>query len=127
MGQALAEGSELWLLRRENALLGYCQTERSGGSIWLDSLVIDPRFQSTGLGTQLGAAVVCEALQTPGNAIELQVSDRNHSAMAVYRRLGFEQINTAYRLRADRIEVAKRLISTGNLSGIPCHSRANRS
>jgi GNAT superfamily N-acetyltransferase len=57
---------------------------------WLEDLFVDESARGKGLGRALVEASCNQARERGCRRIELDVNDRNHQALALYRSLGFE-------------------------------------
>jgi ribosomal protein S18 acetylase RimI-like enzyme len=101
MAELLADGTELIVARKYGNLVGYCQLESEPGTIWIESVATEPTCRRRGV-----AEILCSyAMQLPvgrGCRVLLQVSSNNPSALALYRKLGFREVTSAVRLRANR-------------------------
>lgn len=101
MAELLADGAELIVARKYGSLVGYCQLKSEPGTIWIESVATEPTCRRRGV-----AAMLCSyAMQLAvgrGSRVLLQVSSNNPSALALYRKLGFREITSAVRLRANR-------------------------
>lgn len=85
-GETHLNGYALWLYRRGSA------------QARLYSIAVDGRSQGKGVGAALLAAGVAPALQRGCSRLSLEVNVNNHSALRLYRRLGFTEVGvrTAY-------------------------------
>ena len=64
--------------------------KNSDGEYELDDLYIFPEFQDKGIGT----AVIKKCCSSVGEPVMLYVFIKNHRAVALYKRLGFEVVET---------------------------------
>lgn len=58
------------------------------------AVFVDPDYHDRGLGTELCRHVIARAAATERDAVVLDVERRNRAAVAVYRHLGFETVET---------------------------------
>lgn len=73
-------------------LVGLCWVEHKGNVLTLLGLIIQPKYQGLGLGTQ-ALAWLEQAYAGKIHAIELQVHLSNPRAHALYRRLGYRNVD----------------------------------
>ena len=57
--------------------------------VFLNNLCVDPKMRNKGLGTLLVTKVIEKAQQDGKDHVMLQVADDNHSAINIYKKLGF--------------------------------------
>ena len=82
----------LELACRDGALLGFAAwlAGPSGDEVKLDKLYVDPARQRAGIGGRLIERVAMLARQRGAGTLVLNVNKHNASALAAYRRHGFE-------------------------------------
>ena len=83
---------DVWwdVLREDGAMAAFASTIRAGDELKLDKLYVDPRSQRRGLGARL-IEHACERTRKLGlSRLVLAVNKHNHTAIAAYRKHGFE-------------------------------------
>jgi len=101
MAELLTEGAELIVAREHGRLVSYCHLESEPGMIWIESVATKPTCRRRGVATMLCSYAMQLAVGR-GCRVLLQVSSNNPSALALYRKLGFRELTSAARLRANR-------------------------
>lgn len=107
--EALLADAELWLARRDGEIAGFVHLEDSSKATWIESIVVAEKARGTGLGTELGAAVLADISDRRKKLAKLSVSDKNAAARHLYEKLGFVKTDASYRFRAPASEIKKRL------------------
>jgi ribosomal protein S18 acetylase RimI-like enzyme len=82
----ISEQQVLTALAEDGRLKGYLRSRKRKGIPHIDSLVVDPEFQRTGVGSQL-----IQELLAKGSPVSLGVFKKNKDAIRLYERLGFEK------------------------------------
>ncbi|OGR62064.1 MAG: hypothetical protein A2X30_01390 [Elusimicrobia bacterium GWB2_63_16] len=72
--------------------VGYVWIKRTDSSLYLVDVCVLPKHQGSGIGTGIIEKLLSEA-RTQHLPVELGVFKSNHSALKLYRRLGFKQIS----------------------------------
>jgi GNAT superfamily N-acetyltransferase len=89
----LASGTIWWdVLREDGTMQAFASSFRAeeAGALKLDKLYVNPARQRHGLGARL-LEHVCDRARTLGcDKVVLAVNKRNHTAIAAYRKFGFE-------------------------------------
>ena len=65
------------------------------------AVFVHPAYHNRGIGTELCKQAAAAAVDAGCDALELHVSRGNRAAMTVYRRLGFEVVDTAGSVRME--------------------------
>ena len=81
---------ELATLQGEPVGFSCCLVTAEPGEMKLDKLYVDPQRQGSGVGTRLVQSVRARARSLHCTRLVLAVNKRNESAIAAYRRWGFE-------------------------------------
>lgn len=63
------------------------------------AVFVHPAFHDRGIGTELCRRLVASAAAAGREALELYVELRNRAAISVYRRVGFETVDSDYEVR----------------------------
>ncbi len=91
----------IWLIELDNAVVGYMAVcfgyslEFGGRDAFVDEIYLLPEVRGQGIGTQ-AIQVMIETCRTNGiQALHLEVSLKNESAVAYYEKSGFERRNFA--------------------------------
>jgi ribosomal protein S18 acetylase RimI-like enzyme len=66
------------------------------GMVWLVAMWVEPPARNAGVGAALVEAVCGWARRMGAGEVELDVREQNHSALALYRRSGFEVVAGPY-------------------------------
>ena len=78
------------VLREDGEIVAFASTLRAGDELRLDKLYVDPARQRRGFGAML-IANACERAKALGlRALVLAVNKHNHTAIAAYRKHGFD-------------------------------------
>ena len=85
-----ARGCRTWVAVVEGEIVAYAIIESEAGSIWLESLAVDPRFQGQGIGTALAVQGLRRKRSGANRPAGLSVSSKNPSALHIYRKMGFQ-------------------------------------
>ena len=83
----------MWLVALENGeVVGYIGSQTVPPESDMMNVAVHPNYRRKGTGEQLVEAL-CGALQLAGNtSLTLEVRASNESAIALYHKLGFEQV-----------------------------------
>jgi GNAT superfamily N-acetyltransferase len=98
---ALAKDSPAWLFlaERDGRAVGIflgsriVSVEKGGYALWVEELYVVPGERRTGIARALLARVREEARREGIRAIDLEVVPTQAAALALYRTLGFEDVN----------------------------------
>jgi ribosomal protein S18 acetylase RimI-like enzyme len=96
------EDDDLWIARAGESVIGFCHLQPEAGIVWLESIAIDPTSHNRGLGSELIYRALLSNNARPDHPGLLNVSSKNASAIAVYRRLGFVPRHETLRFSASR-------------------------
>ena len=89
-----AEGHRLYFLDHDGVTAGFVHLGSRGGEIdWIEELFILPEHQGRGLGAAAIDAVA-ELVRGYSESLYLEVAARNLRALRLYRRTGFDCLNT---------------------------------
>lgn len=91
LGELLGDGRTV-LLARAHAPVGVITVQTIGELADLHRLVVAPGYRRRGVGTQLTTAAVCAVRHLGARAMILEVDYTNDPAIALYSRVGFEQL-----------------------------------
>jgi GNAT superfamily N-acetyltransferase len=78
---------------------GCLSDDSSAGTIGLDGLHIPPEQRGQGLGAFLLAEALRSVQGTGAQLAEVQIADRNPPALALFKKLGFQQVDRGWVLR----------------------------
>lgn len=90
-GELLADGRTV-LIARAHQPVGVISLQTVDRSADLHRLVVAPDLRRTGVGSTLVAAGVSAVRHLGARSVVLEVGYRNEAAIALYQRLGFEQL-----------------------------------
>jgi [ribosomal protein S18]-alanine N-acetyltransferase len=91
LGELLGDGRTV-LIARAHAPVGVITAQTSGELADLHRLVVAPGYRRRGVGTQLTMAAVRAVRHLGARAMILEVDYTNDPAIALYARVGFEQL-----------------------------------
>jgi [ribosomal protein S18]-alanine N-acetyltransferase len=91
LGELLGEGRTV-LMARAHAPVGVITVQTVGELADLHRLVVAPSYRRRGVGTQLTGAAVSAVRRLGARAMILEVQYTNDPAIALYGRVGFEQL-----------------------------------
>jgi [ribosomal protein S18]-alanine N-acetyltransferase len=91
LGELLGDGRTV-LIARAHAPVGAITVQTSGELADLHRLVVAPGYRRRGVGTQLTTAAVRAVRHLGARAMILEVDYTNDPAIALYARVGFEQL-----------------------------------
>ena len=91
LGELLGDGRTV-LIARAHAPVGVITVQTSGELADLHRLVVAPGYRRRGVGTQLTTAAVRAVRHLGARAMILEVDYTNDPAIALYARVGFEQL-----------------------------------
>ena len=91
-----------YVAKEADKIIGYAKLVRQKNpsdlqtvrGILLDKIYLDKKYQKKGYGTQLLDYCIQEAKRDGYNRLWLGVWERNHAAIAFYKRQGFKKIGT---------------------------------
>jgi ribosomal-protein-alanine N-acetyltransferase len=87
-------------------LAGFVGCRRDRTDVHISNFVVNPDFQSMGIGAALLQRAICCAKQLDRNAMSLEVRASNHGAQRFYQRFGFYESATKERYYSDNDEDA---------------------
>ena len=91
LGELLGDGRTV-LIARAHAPVGVITVQTIGELADLHRLVVAPGYRRRGVGTQLTTAAVRAVRHLGARAMILEVDYTNDPAIALYARIGFEQL-----------------------------------
>jgi ribosomal protein S18 acetylase RimI-like enzyme len=89
----------LWLAERAGVAVGIflanqiVSVERGGTSLWIEELYVVPEARRTGVARALLAHITAEARRRGVRGFDLEVVPTQAAAFALYRALGFSDVN----------------------------------
>ena len=88
------EGHRLYFIRYGGEAVGFVHLGSRGGEIdWLEELFVLPEFQGRGIGTRaIGLAE--EIVSAYSESFYIEAAARNEKAIRLYRKLGYDCLNT---------------------------------
>lgn len=88
------EGHKLYILYKSTEAVGFIHLGSRGCEIdWLEDLFVVPKYQNQGIGTYAIRAVEAEVQKYSG-CLYIEAAARNQRAIALYRKLGYNCLNT---------------------------------
>ena len=90
------EGLVLWVVKRNDEIVGTVTTRKEGDSHWITALAVHPRFSGQGIGTEILMWVKDYVLRQSDSKVLLDVEIDNRRALSIYEKSGFmvvSQIN----------------------------------
>lgn len=90
----------------EEELVGFIGCRRDRADVHVSNLVVNPDYQSLGIGASLLERAICCAKQLDRNAMSLEVRASNHGAQRFYQRFGFYETDTKESYYSDNGEDA---------------------
>ena len=101
--------AQVWLLKRDQRLLGLVVLEDHDGFLLLDNVAVAPAAQGQGLGRRLIAFAEAEASRRDYDEVRLYTHVLMVENIAIYQRLGFGEIARVHEKGFDRVYMAKHL------------------
>ena len=88
------EGHRLFLIEQDGQTVGLLHLGSRGAEIdWLEDLFVLPDFQGRGIGTA-AVRLAEELVKTYSSSLYIEAAARNEAAIRLYRRLGYDCLNT---------------------------------
>lgn len=88
------EGNKLYLVIYEESIVGFIHLGSRGASIdWLENIFILSKYQNKGIGTK-SIELVEEIVRQYSPSLYIEASARNQRAIGLYRKLGYDCLNT---------------------------------
>ncbi|NVK82684.1 MAG: GNAT family N-acetyltransferase [Cytophagia bacterium] len=103
----IQKGGLILLALDENELVGTICLEKTIGKTMITKLGVKKSHRGRGIGKQLCLAVLKEAQKRDLREVWLETSQKLQTAIQLYQKLGFEDMNTAS--RSSRCDVLMRL------------------
>jgi ribosomal protein S18 acetylase RimI-like enzyme len=88
---AVLEADTVFVAEVEGAAAGYVAVERSGDTVCIEQLLVNPAHEAEGVGRQLFEYAEGFAISQGARALQAVVEDENRPAVAFYRSRGFVQ------------------------------------
>ena len=89
----LQGGGHILLAKIETDIVGTVAMVRVAAGVWeLAKMAVDEAFQGRQIGHRLGEAAIAWARQQQGREIFLESNRRLTTALALYQRLGFQEV-----------------------------------
>ena len=89
-----ADGHALYFIREDEAPIGFVHLGSRGGAVdWLEDLFVLPAQQGRGIGTE-AVRLAEEIVRQYSESIYIEAAARNLAAIRLYRRLGYDCLNT---------------------------------
>lgn len=89
-----AKGHTLYLIKRASEIIGFAHMGSRGCEIdWLEDLFILPVHQGKGYGSEV-IRLLEEIVKEYSESLYIEVAARNQSAAKLYRKLGYNVLNT---------------------------------
>lgn len=76
---------------KNGRVAGYGGMHTPAGDCYIDNIAVFPEFRGTGVGRELLAALIDEAVKTGGSFISLEVRPSNEIAVSLYQSMGFAE------------------------------------
>lgn len=87
-------GHKIYLIYNEGTVVGFVHLGNRGATIdWIEDLFIKPEYQGNGFGSR-ALNLVEEMVKEYSESIYLEVAARNMSALKLYRKNGYDCLNS---------------------------------
>lgn len=87
-------GHKFYFIIFDNEKVGFIHIGSRGSKIdWLEDIFVKPVFQNKGIGTK-AIALIEEIISSYSKSIYIEAAARNEPAIKLYRKLGFNCLNT---------------------------------
>ena len=112
---SLAAGHAMWVMSKDNALVGYAVTMNVVDEVHLLNIGVPTELQGKGHGSALLSYIIELAWHSSAKRVLLEVRVSNMAALALYARCGFKEIGrrksyyAAFDGREDAIVMAREL------------------
>lgn len=94
LAQWTKEGHKFYFLCKGTEAVGFVHLGSRGCAVdWLEDLFVVPEYQNQGIGTYAIQAVEAE-VRKYSDSLYIEAAARNQRAIALYRRLGYNCLNT---------------------------------
>jgi len=89
-----AEAHKLYFIEKDSIKAGFVHLGSRGSSLnWLEDLFVLPEYQDQGIGTE-AIRLAEEIVKQYSGAFFIEAASRNIDAIRLYRKLGFDCLNT---------------------------------
>lgn len=89
-----AEGHRFYFIRLGQEFVGFLHLGNRGGKPdWIEDLFVLPAYQNRGIGTSAIREIIRE-VRSYSESIYIEAAARNQGAIRLYRKLGFDCLNT---------------------------------
>lgn len=111
------EGHLLYLVKLDGVYVGFAHLGNRGANIdWLEDLFVLPEYQNKGIGSQT-ITLLEEEVKKYSESLYIEVAARNLNAMKLYRRMGYDCLNTIT-IRKDFHPEEFTALSNENIAGM---------
>ncbi|OUQ39380.1 GNAT family N-acetyltransferase [Faecalibacterium sp. An122] len=116
------DGHAFYLIQRQGQVVGFLHLGSRGGPIdWLEELFILPAWQNQGIGTEVIRQAE-EMVRAYSDAVHIEAVARNEGAIRLYRRLGYDCLNSIT-IRKDLRDTGFRCVRQEKLYDLPFEIR----
>ncbi len=120
-----AENHRLYFICADGERVGFAHLGARGAAIdWLEDLFIVPSCQRQGIGTA-AVRLIEQMVSAYSESLYLEAAARNEAAIRLYRRLGFDCLNSIT-LRRDFQKDRFSVMRTEKIHGLPFEIRRRR-
>lgn len=89
-----SEGHRLYFIYQDDIIVGFIHMGNRGNAIdWLEDIFVLPKYQNQGIGTK-AIALMEEIVHEYSISMYIEVAARNEAAIRLYRKLGYDCLNT---------------------------------
>lgn len=113
-----AEGRAFYLIQANGKTVGFARLgSRGAAPDWLEDLFVLSEYQGRGIGSQ--AIFLLEKIVSAySSSMYIEVAARNQQALRLYRRLGFDCLNTLT-IRKDFVLKGEAILGYESVQGLP--------
>lgn len=87
-------GHHFYFIQKEGDQVGFLHLGSRGGACdWLEDLFVRPEYQNQGIGTE-AIRLAEEMVRQYSDSMYVEAAARNQRALSLYRRLGFDCLNS---------------------------------
>lgn len=111
-----------YLILRDGQAVGFLHLGSRGSPVdWLEDLFVLPTFQNQGIGTE-AIRLAEEIISQTSDSVHLEAVARNEGAIRLYRRLGYDCLNSIT-IRKDLRDIGFHCVREEQLYGLPFEIR----